>query len=177
MEIGRKIKHLRIKNGLTIEDLAGRTELSKGFISQIENDLTSPSIATLSDIVEVLGVDLSSFFKNDTSKQFIYTQDDFYIDEKEAYTTHWIVPNSSVNEMEPILLVLNPNASSFEIEPHDGEEFGYVLEGEVSLLINNESYELKKGHTFYLSSHKTHTLQNKTNKKAKVLWVSTPPIF
>ena len=56
MEIGHRIKQLRTKNKLTLEELASRSELSKGFLSQVERDLTSPSIATLSDIVEALGV-------------------------------------------------------------------------------------------------------------------------
>ena len=62
MEIGEKIKELRIERGLTQEELADRAELSKGFISQVERDLTSPSIATLEDIVISLGTDLTSFF-------------------------------------------------------------------------------------------------------------------
>ena len=62
MEIGAKIKRLRLQRGLTQEELADRCELSKGFISQVERDLTSPSIASLTDILECLGTDLPSFF-------------------------------------------------------------------------------------------------------------------
>ena len=63
MDIGKRVKQLRVKNGLTLEDLASRTELTKGFLSQLERDLTSPSISTLEDIVEVLGISLADFFK------------------------------------------------------------------------------------------------------------------
>ena len=62
MEIGSKIKELRMRNGLTQEELADRSELSKGFISQLENDLTSPSISTLEDILQCLGTTLIDFF-------------------------------------------------------------------------------------------------------------------
>ena len=61
MEIGKKIKDLRIAKGLTQEELADRSELSKGFISQLERDLTSPSIATLTDILQVLAAALMNF--------------------------------------------------------------------------------------------------------------------
>ena len=61
-EIGRKIRAMRLRLGLTQEELAARTELTKGFISQLENDVTSPSIATLMDILEALGTDISTFF-------------------------------------------------------------------------------------------------------------------
>ena len=62
MEIGSKIKRLRVRLGLTQEELAARTELTKGFISQLERDITSPSIATLMDILESLGTNVSEFF-------------------------------------------------------------------------------------------------------------------
>lgn len=62
MEIGKKIRELRMRKGLTQEELANRSELSKGFISQLENDVTSPSIATLVDVLTCLGTDLKTFF-------------------------------------------------------------------------------------------------------------------
>lgn len=61
MEIGKKIRELRMRKGLTQEELANRSELSKGFISQLENDVTSPSIATLVDVLTCLGTDLKTF--------------------------------------------------------------------------------------------------------------------
>ena len=70
MEIGKKIKALRTKNGLTLEELASRSELTKGFLSQLERDLTSPSISTLEDILEALGTNLSDFFKEEKEKQW-----------------------------------------------------------------------------------------------------------
>ena len=65
MQIGDKIRRLRVEKQLTQEELANRCELSKGFISQLENDLTSPSIATLMDILEILGTNLKEFFSED----------------------------------------------------------------------------------------------------------------
>ena len=68
MEIGQKIKQLRIQKGLTLEELASRSELTKGFLSQMERDLTSPSIATLNDILEALGTTLAEFFKEENTE-------------------------------------------------------------------------------------------------------------
>ncbi len=62
MEIGEKVKQLRVQYGLTQEELASRCELSKGFISMLENDLTSPSLSTMQDLLEVFGLTLSDFF-------------------------------------------------------------------------------------------------------------------
>ena len=65
MDIGKKLKDLRIKNDLTLEELASRSELTKGFLSQVERNLTSPSISTLEDLLEALGTNLSEFFQSD----------------------------------------------------------------------------------------------------------------
>ena len=177
MEIGQRIKQLRTQNKLTLEELASRCELSKGFISQVERDLTSPSIATLSDIVEALGINLAQFFKEERNEKLVFTQEDFFVDEKEECTIHWIVPNAQKNDMEPILLDLKPGQKSDIISPHNGEEFGYVLNGKVSLVINNKKYVVKKGQTFYIKGLHDHYILNDTKSDAKVLWVCNPPIF
>ena len=78
MNIGNKLKELRIQKGLTQEDLADRAELSKGFISQLERDLTSPSIATLVDILQVLGTDLNEFFSEKTEEQIVFSAQDYF---------------------------------------------------------------------------------------------------
>ncbi len=71
MDIGTKLKELRVLKGLTQEELADRAELSKGFISQLERDLTSPSIATLMDILQCLGTSIGEFF-NESRKSRSY---------------------------------------------------------------------------------------------------------
>lgn len=178
MEIGQRIRRLRVKNSLTLEELASRSELSKGFLSQVENDLTSPSIATLSDITEALGVSLEEFFASDKNEQIVFKENDFFVDHQEEYSIHWIVPNAQKNEMEPILIDLKPNGTSQVISPHLGEEFGLVLKGKVLLELEDESLTLKKGETFYLKGNTQHVLKNAHSvNNAVVLWITTPPIF
>lgn len=177
MDIGHKIKQLRVQKGLTLEELASRSELTKGFLSQMERNLTSPSIATLNDIVEALGTTLSEFFKEEKQEKLVFRKKDFFVDEREHYTIHWIVPNTQKNEMEPIMLELPQWGESFQMDPHSGEEFGYVLEGSITLDCGEESYIVHKGETFYLSGKTSHFLRNDKKTKAKVLWISTPPLF
>ena len=112
MEIGKKIKALRTKNGLTLEELASRSELTKGFLSQLERDLTSPSISTLEDILEALGTNLSDFFKEEKEKQIVFKEEDYFVDEREDGTIEWIVPNAQKNKMEPIRLTLHQHQTS-----------------------------------------------------------------
>ncbi|NLP46919.1 MAG: helix-turn-helix transcriptional regulator, partial [Epulopiscium sp.] len=93
MNIGEKIKQLRIKNGLTQEELANRAELSKGFISQVERDLTSPSIATLVDILECLGTNLKDFFNETVDEKIVFSKDDMFETENKDLKNHikWLV--------------------------------------------------------------------------------------
>ena len=83
MQIGEKIRRLRMEKQLTQEELAIRCELSKGFISQVENDLTSPSIATLIDILEILGTNLPDFFSESKEERVTFTKDDMFTTEDE----------------------------------------------------------------------------------------------
>ena len=83
MEIGNKIKELRVASGLTQEELATRSELTKGFISQIERDLTSPSVDSLLDILEALGTSPSEFFSKDKNERIIFSEDDYFEYENE----------------------------------------------------------------------------------------------
>lgn len=177
MEIGKSIKKLRLQKGLTLEELASRSELSKGFLSQLERDLTSPSIATLEDILEALGSNLADFFSDAKDEQITFGKNDFFTSEKEDYSITWIVPNTQKNEMEPILLELDAGGESFELAPHTGEEFGIVLEGSVVLICDGKRYALRRGETFYLHGKTFHKLKNERKTSARVLWVSTPPLF
>lgn len=179
LELGAKIKTLRLENDLTQEELAHRTELSKGFISQIERGLTSPSINTLSDILEVLGSQLSEFFSSEGDDVYVFTPEDFYekSDDTLKHTIQWIVPNAQKYEMEPILLELEVGGESFKDKPHAGEEFGYVLEGVITLRIGNKRLIVQAGNTFYYPANKPHWIENHGASPAKVLWVSTPPMF
>ena len=148
MDIGKKIKELRLSNDLTLEELASRSELTKGFLSQVERNLTSPSISTLEDILEALGTDLSHFFRQEQEKKIVFHTADFFEDEQEDYKIEWIVPNAQKNDMEPILLTLHPGCESMEMVSHSGEEFGYVLKGSILRVIGNQTYRIKATETF-----------------------------
>ena len=177
MDIGKKIRELRIQNDLTLEALASRSELTKGFLSQVERNLTSPSISTLKDILEALGTNLSEFFHEDKEEQIVFSTQDFFVDEQEGYTIEWIVPNAQKNEMEPILLTLHPHQQSHELSSHTGQEFGYVLKGSVTLVRGNKKYKLKAKETFYINGNTEHYLHNHGNSDAVILWITTPPMF
>lgn len=179
MEIGLKIKRLRLALNLTQEELADRTELSKSFISQVERDLTSPSIATLIDILQALGTDLKEFFGDATDSQIVFHDADYFekYDEELKNKTEWIIPNAQKNQMEPIRVTLQPGGRTYLDDPHEGEEFGYVLSGQITIHLGQQSYKAKRGETFYFKSSSRHYIEAAGKAGASIIWVSTPPNF
>ena len=179
MDLGNKIKELRNKKGLTQEELADRCELSKGFISQLENDLTSPSIATLMDILQCLGTSLKDFFNDPQDEQIVFSKEDFFekTDTELQNKIEWIIPNAQKNAMEPVLMTLAPHGTSEIQLPHEAEEFGYVLKGSIRLCYGGRTYTVRQGESFYFKAGKKHYLENYSGREAAILWVSTPPSF
>lgn len=179
MKIGEKIKRMRLRLGLTQEELADRTELTKGFISQLERDITSPSIATLEDILAALGSNACDFFRETADEKTVYTAEEMFIkeDPELGSTVCWLVPNAQKNIMEPILVTLLPGGKTYEDDPHEGEEFGYVLSGAVVLHSGENRFKLKKGDSFYFHPSGKHYLENTSRTEAKLIWLSTPPSF
>ena len=178
MEIGAKIKDLRVAKGLTQEELADRSELSKGFISQLERDITSPSISTLEDILQCLGTTISAFFEEEAKLRKVVFKDEEYFEKKDDELNNlieWIIPNAQKNIMEPIRLTLEAGGSTYPDNPHEGEEFGYVLKGEITIHIGAKDYKAKSGESFYYIPNKEHYISS--TKGAKIIWVSAPPSF
>lgn len=175
--LGNKIKEKRKLLMLTQQELANRCELTKGYISQLENNMVSPSLETLEIIVEVLGVTLSDFFKDEDDKNIIFNEEEQYNKEFDNYVQTWLVPSSQEHQMEPIKVVLKPGAETFHDYPHSGEEFGYVIDGEVEVFYKDKTRTCKKGESFYFVSNTKHYLINKSDKDAVVIWVSYPPNF
>ena len=179
MDIGEKIRFLRQQNQLTQEELADRCELSKGFISLLERDMTSPSISTLKDILAALGKDLPAFFSDPEDQKVVFSTEHYAIkrNEDEKSELCWLIPNAQKNSMEPILLTLEPDGETYPDNPHEGEEIGYVLEGTITLVIGKKKYPVKRGESFLIHPDKPHFLMNKGKRPAKLLWITSPPSF
>lgn len=178
MDIGAKLKKLRLGMDLTQEELADRTELTKGYISQLERDLTSPSISTLMDLLEALGTDPGQFFQETEAEQVVFSPDDIFVKEfGEGYTVDWLIPNAQKNAMEPIRVTLEGGARTRPDQPHEGEEFGFVLQGTVYLCLGDQRHRVRRNESFYFSCGTAHHLENPGRRDAVLLWVSVPPTF
>ena len=179
MKIGDKIRRLRLQRGLTQEELADRCELSKSFISLLERDLTSPSLDTLSVLLETLGSDLPAFFSKADEKIVFGAEDIFIKEYPEGYKGRikWLIPSAQKNQMEPILLEMGPGGETDEDDPHEGEEFGYVLSGTIRVVLGDRSERVRRDESFYFRPTAPHKLVNAGKGPCRVLWVSSPPSF
>ena len=180
VKIGDKIRRLRLQRGLTQEELAGRCELSKSFISLVERDLTSPSLDTLGDLLETLGSDLPTFFTESGSEKLVFGSEDIFVKEDPEGMKgliKWLIPSAQKNQMEPIMVEMAPGGETDEDDPHEGEEFGYVLSGTIRIMLGDRSERVRRDESFYFHPNAPHKLVNIGKTPCKVLWVSTPPSF
>lgn len=177
MNIGEKIKQMRNQKGLTQKELADRCELTKGYISQLENNLNSPSIATLTDILAALGSNLAEFFQDEQEEKIVYSKNEFIEKNEDGVLWNWLIPNAQKNMIEPVLVELAEGVATSGDIPHEGEEFGYVLEGKIAVVLGKKHHLCKKGEAFYYTASKPHSIINKGKGKARFLWISTPPNF
>lgn len=176
LKLGAKLKALRLSSDLTQEELADRAKLTKGFISQLENDQTSVSVDSLSDILDALGISLAEFFGETTTVKSVFSPDErVSVEGMGVRSFELLVPSSTNNIMDPILLELDPGDRLEKKEPGPGEQFGFVLKGTVTLRFDNARYEIPKHHCFYFESDRAHQIMNKGKSAAQLLWVTTPP--
>jgi transcriptional regulator with XRE-family HTH domain len=176
MQIGSKIKSLRLKKGLTQEELGERTDLTKGHISQLERDLNSPSIETLFALLEVLGTSPKEFF-DDPKKvaKVVYTIDDqtIHTDEELKYSIRWLVPRSNENEMEPVHITFSKKGEFKKFEPSLAETFIYILKGKVKIELGNSKWTAEEGNSVYYDASESHRLSNAHDGTSELLLVVT----
>ena len=178
LKIGEKIKALRLSSDLTQEELANRARLTKGFISQLENNhfQTSISLESLADILDVFGVGLSEFFDDRDDPNVVFKPSErIEVEGTGASEFHLLVPGSTNNEMDPILLTLKPGEKLEPRDPHPGEQFGYVLKGTITLKLGSKTYAASNNNCFYFTSDQPHQIMNMGKNDASLLWVVTPP--
>ncbi|WP_042275806.1 helix-turn-helix domain-containing protein [[Clostridium] dakarense] len=177
--IGEKVKQLRNAKGLTLKELGEKTNLSSGFLSQFERGMTTIAIDSLEDIASIFGVDLSFFFeksvKNDSIVIRSYEQNNIQI--LNSHHIYKVLATDIENKsFLPRLIEILPNKQEEKISTfnHAGEEFLYILEGVLDLVLDDKEYCLYPGDSIYYSSNKNHNWLNKTNKTVKFLSINYP---
>lgn len=179
IDIGSKVKKLRNSKKMTLKELSEETSLSIGFLSQMERGLTAVATDSLSKIAEALGVDLSYFFTNpNKSKKYVlrsYEKEVFQVQDA-GFIMYHLTNEMGDKDMLPRLIELLPHGGDEQVDtyPHQGEEFIYVLEGILTLIIESEQYDLYPGDSAHYKSDIPHNWMNRTNKLVKFLEVNVP---
>lgn len=181
-QIGTKINKLRTDRKLTLKDLSQLTNLSVGFLSQLERGLTTVAIDSLDNISKALGVDINFFFVvnkfNDSIIQKSYEREVIFMD-KDNFVQYYLSKNLTNKKLLPRLIVIYPKKDTETVYEytHEGEEFIYIIEGILTYYYNDEKYELYPGDTAHIDSSSLHNWENNTNKIVQLLMISIPNRF
>ncbi|WP_297434788.1 XRE family transcriptional regulator [uncultured Cetobacterium sp.] len=175
MEISEKIKNLRKDKGLSIKELSEKTGLSVGFISNLERNINSPSIANLQLICKVLDISLIDLLKEDKESVMTLKSEErklLFTSNKEGTKYYNLIPDNS--EINGSYVVINPKCTSENIRwSHSHDEIGIVIKGELEInLSNRKIYKLKEGDSIYIKKNTPHKYRNPGNIPAITHWFS-----
>ncbi len=174
-EIGPILQGLRKERGYSIRKVSEETGFSISFLSKLENGKTSITIRNLVKLLNFYGVTLADVFGEPASKKVVFRREERKVLESpEKITLELPVEERSMN-MEPLVATFQPRARYSEPLEHSGEEYAYVVKGELRFELEGSSYRLREGDSAYFPGNMTHSWENLTDSEAVVLMVTTPP--
>ena len=187
--VGKKIKRLRQRLGLTAKSLAESSGISVGMLSQLEKGSTQGSVETLRKIAKVLDTTLADLFSDDeTPSTLVHDHESFYVVRKTArkkisfpdplYKCEMLTPDLQ-GDIEFVLVELEPGRTMDEPLPHTrgGEECDFVLEGTMEIQVGDRHFTLNEGDSIRFDPALPHRIENKSNRKAVYISAITPPSF
>ena len=182
--VGFKIKSLRESKGLSVEEIAERSGLSVDQINNIENGQNLPSLGPLIKIARALGVRLGTFMddndalgpvvtraeEREQNRSISFSND--AVDARKHMEYHPLAQQKAGRHMEPFIIDINPeDTPNFQLSAHEGEEFIYVMDGEVEIVYGKDTYLLKEGDSIFYDSIVKHHVHGAPGKSAKILAV------
>ena len=174
--VGAHLRQLRAKRGLSLAQVAKSVNISVGFLSALERSNMSASVGTLRKLARFYKTNILNFFDPAESKSPLVSPGNRKVLEAgPGVRMELLAWGNTV--MEPHLFRIAPRAGSGESYSHDGEEFLYVLRGELVISVEEQEYKLKTGDSFYFESTTRHQWKNPGTKETHVLWINTPPTF
>ena len=182
--IGPKIRHTRLLKRLTLRDLAKVAQCSESLLSKIENGRANPSLKMIHRIASALGTPVAGLFQHGGDSDDIVLRrgqrpviETDQVRRGDGVRLEAVIPTASGHLLSGYINHIEPGGGSEGLIQHEGEEFGYVLEGEIELKVAGRPYRLNEGDSFYFRSERAHSYRNVGRKKARVLWLNTPPTF
>lgn len=175
--IGGHLRRLRAKRRLSLAQVAEAVGISVGFLSALERSQMSGSVGTLSKLARFYKTNILDFFdaSENGSRRQVRPAERKVLEAGAGVRMELLAWGDTV--MEPHLFRIAPEAGSGDPYTHEGEEFIYVLRGELEITLEGEEFRLKPGDSFYFESATPHRWKNPCRKETLVLWVNTPPTF
>jgi transcriptional regulator with XRE-family HTH domain len=178
--LGQHIRQLRKAKGLTLQALAAEVGCSESMLSKIENGKGNPSMRVLHNISKALGTNIGSLFAQDSAPELVSRKGQRHLAQLvsgKGVILEYLSPHQPGHQLQAHIHIIEPGGSSLEAIAHEGEEVGYVLEGEVELSVDGEQFLLLEGDSFFFESSLPHAFHNKGATTARVIWVNTPPTY
>lgn len=174
--IGGHLRQLRSKRRLSLAQVAEAVGISVGFLSAMERSQMSGSVGTLRKLARFYKTNILDFFDaNGTNSRHVRPPERKVLEAGAGVRMELLAWGNTV--MEPHLFRIAPEAGSGDSYAHEGEEFIYVLRGDLEISVDGENYRLKTGDSFYFESATPHRWKNPGRKETWLLWVNTPPTF
>lgn len=180
--LGTRIRGLRKALGLTLTELAQTSELTAGYLSQLERNLAYPSIPALFNIARSLGVTIQWFFASETipaeaDEGYVVRQGNRQSIRYEDGIVDQLLTPLPNHQLEMLQSSFPPGTYSQQSYSHEGEEAGYVLSGQFELWVGDRHFLLDAGDSFSFASSEPHRYGNPGKVQTVVIWVITPPTF
>jgi DNA-binding transcriptional MerR regulator/mannose-6-phosphate isomerase-like protein (cupin superfamily) len=174
--IGTQLRQLRAKRRLSLAQVAQSVGISVGFLSALERSQMSGSVGTLRKLARFYKTSILDFFNaHDARSMQVRPEQRKVLDAGPGVRMELLAWGNTV--MEPHLFRVSAGSGSGDSYTHEGEEFLYVLRGELAITVNDNEYRLKRGDSFYFESATPHRWKNPGRAETWVLWVNTPPTF
>lgn len=178
-EVGARIRALRQAKGLSLETVASAANLSIGFVSQIERGLSSPSLKALASLADALGLPIAGLFETrppaEDGQAVVVHADQRSVLQlwRSGIVKQLLTPDGPDAALNVFMIILAPGASTgAEPYSHLGEEAGLVLQGAITLTVDDRSWTLKAGDSFRFESSRPHGFANAAEGESRVVWVN-----
>lgn len=177
--VGNRLRKVRKAKRMTLKDLALMVGCSESLLSKIENGKGNPALSTLHELTSALGVSISYLFADANSPEVSICRKDQrpILQASETISLEALIPHTDNHLLQAHIHIIAPKGTPNGQYSHEGEEAGYILIGELKLVVNGTEYFLKAGDSFSFRSELQHSYQNPGSIETQVLWVNTPATF
>jgi len=180
VNVGERVKAVREKRNLSLQDISQRTDLSVSLLAGIENGSVAPPLGTVIKLAKALDLKMGYFISGEEDRPYTIVRNDDrkvvsrYDSKKGAYYGYGyesLAPHKTDRHMEPFLVTLDPAETEEERSTHDGQEFIYVLEGTMEVRLGEEVHLLKPGDAIYYDSTVPHLVKCHGQERTRILAV------